>query len=103
VKALKIDGSCATEKWIEGVAAGDRTGDVALRALRIRLGAVLELLPLAAEKAEEDTEHIHQLRVWTRRAVAALELYEDLLPRRRTSWMKKQFAGRPMMPAIATY
>jgi CHAD domain-containing protein/uncharacterized protein Yka (UPF0111/DUF47 family) len=78
------------EKWIAGVAAGDRPSDVAVRTLQNRLGAVLQLLPLAAEKAEEDISYIRELRVWTRRATAALGLYEDLLPRRRFSWMKKQ-------------
>jgi hypothetical protein len=52
-----------TEKWIRGVSPGDRTSDVARHTLQNRLGAVLHYLPLAAEKAEEDVEHIHQLRV----------------------------------------
>ncbi len=79
-----------TEKWIQDVSPSDQTSDVALRTLRGRLDAVLYYLPLAAEKADEDIEHIHQLRVWTRRATAALRLYENLIPRRRCSWMKKQ-------------
>src|SRR5271157_3365465 len=78
------------EKWINGVTTGDRTGDVAMRSLQNRLGAVLQVLPLAARKAEENIEYVHQLRVWARRASAALEIYEDLLPRRRCAWMKKQ-------------
>ena len=51
---------------------------------------MLHYLPLAAEKAGEETEHVHQLRVWARRATAALILYEELMPRRRFRWMKKQ-------------
>jgi CHAD domain-containing protein/uncharacterized protein Yka (UPF0111/DUF47 family) len=78
------------EKWIEGVVPTEPTGAVAERSLQNRLDAVLHYLPLAAEKADEDAEHVHQLRVWTRRATAALRLYEELLPRRRFSWMKKQ-------------
>ncbi|MGO9598943.1 MAG: CHAD domain-containing protein [Isosphaeraceae bacterium] len=78
------------EKWINGATAGDRTGDVAMRSLQNRLGAVFQVLPLAARKAEENIEYVHQLRVWARRASAALDLYEDLLPRRRCAWMKKQ-------------
>jgi CHAD domain-containing protein len=78
------------EKWIEGEAADDRPRDVAARTLQNRLGAVLQLLPLAAEKAGEDSDYIHELRVWTRRATAALALYEELMPRRRFAWMKKQ-------------
>ncbi|MGV3484524.1 MAG: CHAD domain-containing protein [Planctomycetaceae bacterium] len=77
------------DKWVEA-AANDRLGDVAIRTLKGRLGAVLQCLPAAANEAEEDIEHIHQLRVWTRRATAALVLYQDLIPSRRFSWMEKQ-------------
>lgn len=77
------------EKWIAG-AAGDRTGDVAVRALQNRLSAVQQLLPLAARKAQDDIEYVHELRVWARRAAAALGLYKDLIPHRRFSWMRKQ-------------
>lgn len=81
--------SALPEKWIEAV-DGDRPSDVAVRTLESRLGAVCQLLPPAADKEERDVEHVHQLRVWTRRATAALNLYEDLMPRRRFSWMRKQ-------------
>jgi CHAD domain-containing protein len=47
-------------------------------------------LPLAAEKADDDPEHVHELRVWTRRAGAAFRLYQDLMPRRQLLWMTKQ-------------
>jgi CHAD domain-containing protein len=77
-------------KWIEEVSADDRPSEVAVRTLQNRLGAVLLLMPLAAEKGEEDSDSIHELRVWTRRATAALNLYEEMMPRRRFSWMKKQ-------------
>jgi CHAD domain-containing protein len=79
-----------TEKWIQDVSPSDRTSDVAVQTLPGRLCAVLYYLPLAAENADEDLEHVHQLRVWTRRATAALRLYKDLIPRRRYSWMEKQ-------------
>ena len=79
-----------TEKWVQGLSPADRTIDVAVRTLESRLGAVLYYLPLAAKRADEDAEYVHQLRVWTRRATAALRPYEDLLPRRRCSWLKKQ-------------
>lgn len=77
------------EKWIESV-VDDRLSDVARRTLQNRLGAVLQCLPLAAQKSQEDVEYVHQLRVWTRRATAALNLYDEQMPRRRFSWMKKQ-------------
>ncbi len=79
-----------TEKWVQGLSPADRTIDVAVRTLKSRLGAVLYYLPLAAKRANEDAEYVHQLRVWTRRTTAAVRLYEDLLPRRRCSWLKKQ-------------
>jgi CHAD domain-containing protein len=82
--------TAALEKWIEAGAADERTTDVAVRTLEGRLGAVLHYLPLAAKKADEDVEHVHQLRVWTRRAAAALQLYEPLLPKRRMLWLTKQ-------------
>jgi CHAD domain-containing protein/uncharacterized protein Yka (UPF0111/DUF47 family) len=78
------------DKWVRGVCPDDRTSDVAVRTLRARLAAIQHYLPLAAEMAEEDVEHVHLLRVWARRAAAALKLYAGLLPRRRTVWMKKQ-------------
>ncbi len=78
------------EKWVEGITPEDRTRDIAVGALRSRLGAVLHWLRQAACNADKDVEHVHQLRVWSRRATAALRLYGELLPRRRASWVGKQ-------------
>jgi CHAD domain-containing protein len=39
-------------------------------------------LPAAVFHADEDSEHVHQLRVSTRRAAAALRLFADCLPER---------------------
>lgn len=78
------------DKWFRDADPADRPEDVAASTLQDRLGAVLVLLPLAATRASTDVEHVHQLRVWTRRASAALKLYHELLPRRRSAWMKKQ-------------
>lgn len=79
-----------TEKWVLGASADDRVSDVAVLTLQNRLGAILHFLPLAAKKAAEDLEHVHHLRVAARRPMAALRLYEDLMPQRRFEWMKKQ-------------
>jgi CHAD domain-containing protein len=78
------------DKWIRHVAPDDRTSDVAAQTLESRLVAVQHYLPLAAEKAQEDAEYVHELRVWTRRTAAALNLYADFLPRRWLRWMKRQ-------------
>jgi CHAD domain-containing protein len=78
------------DKWVQDVSPDDCVSEVALRTLEGRLDAVRHFLPLAAKQAEQDSEYVHQLRVWTRRASAALRLFDDLLPRRRAVWMKKQ-------------
>lgn len=79
-----------TSKWIESVSGVGRTSDAARQTLKVRLEMVQHYLPLAAEQAHEDTEHVHQLRVATRRAHAALKLYAGLLPRRRATQLGSQ-------------
>jgi CHAD domain-containing protein/uncharacterized protein Yka (UPF0111/DUF47 family) len=78
------------EKWVDGTTPEDQTRDAAVSALRSRLGAVIHWLHQAACNAEQDVEDVHQLRVWSRRATAALRLYGELLPRRRAAWTRKQ-------------
>lgn len=77
-------------KWIEGTSADVPYGDAARAALRARLELVWFYLKPAAKEADEDIEYVHQLRVATRRAMATLEMFDDLLPRRRGRWMRKQ-------------
>ena len=77
-------------KWVEGNVRGDRTRKITVRALRKLLKSVRHYLPLAATKAATDVEYVHNLRIWTRRATAALKLYDEFLPRRRAVWLKKQ-------------
>ncbi|MCI0461572.1 MAG: CHAD domain-containing protein, partial [Gemmataceae bacterium] len=78
------------EKWVPGVSPQTRTSAAAVAALRTRLEAVQHYLPLAAGKADEDPEYVHELRVWTRRAAEALDVFADLLPHRRAAWLSKQ-------------
>ena len=73
----------AASKWIDGLAADQTVAEAAHRVLELRLGAVWERLPAAAQEADQDLEHVHQLRVASRRAHAALELFKDCLPPRR--------------------
>lgn len=80
----------ANGKWVTGVSRRDGTSSVALATLRQRLAVVQQRLPLAAERAGEDIEHVHQLRVSSRRAVAAVQMYQDLLPRRSAKKLQKQ-------------
>lgn len=72
----------ADGKWIEGLGPDLPTEDAARKVLGVRLGVVSHYLPLAAERADEDIEYVHQLRVGTRRSGAALELFRDCLPER---------------------
>jgi CHAD domain-containing protein len=79
-----------SSKWIDGICPGCTVEDAARRSLEARLGAVAHWLPLAAHLAEHDIEHVHRLRVSTRRAVAAIRLYRDWLPPKQFRWMKKR-------------
>jgi CHAD domain-containing protein len=64
--------------------------DAARRSLEPRLAVVSHAFPLAAHLSEHDIEHVHRLRVATRRAAAALKLYRDWLPRKPARWIKKR-------------
>jgi hypothetical protein len=65
-------------------------GTVANRTLRKRLEAVWRELPVAGSAAHRDRESVHRLRVATRRALAAIEAFRDLLPERRAAWFAKR-------------
>jgi CHAD domain-containing protein len=77
-------------KWIEGIGPETTVADAARRSLEARLAIVSHALPLAAHLSEHDIEHVHRLRVATRRAAAALKLYRDWLPRKSARWIKKR-------------
>lgn len=77
-------------KWIDDVRPAQPVSELARRALDLRLSSVWHHLPLAAQLAADDVEHVHLLRVATRRAAATLRLFKDLLPRRRRRWLTKQ-------------
>jgi CHAD domain-containing protein len=76
------------DKWASDVSTGASIAKVAISTLNGRLDAVLHYLPLAALQPD-DPENVHQLRVWTRRATAALRLYEHLVPKRQFAWLQK--------------
>lgn len=77
------------DKWIGGITSEESVRDAALHSLRSRLEALEHYLPLAAERPDEDVEYVHELRVFTRRSIAALRLYKELLPKKRTKWLLK--------------
>ncbi|HET6574521.1 MAG TPA: CHAD domain-containing protein [Fimbriiglobus sp.] len=72
----------ADGKWITGLTPEIPADEAARVVLSVRLSAVRHYLPLAAERASEDIEHVHQLRVATRRATAAVRTFRDLLPKK---------------------
>src|SRR5947209_2449342 len=72
----------ADDKWISGLRPHMPVAEAARRVLTARLGAVLDRLPAAVEHADEDVEHVHQLRVGTRRAAAAVRIFAECLPSR---------------------
>lgn len=75
-------------KWVESQ-ADEPVGRVAARALAARFDRVWHFMPLAAEKPA-DVENVHQLRVSTRRAAAAMDIFDDWLPKRRAAQLRKR-------------
>ena len=76
-------------KWIDA-ACDEAVVAVAVRGLRSRFAAVVDYVTLAATRPDEDPEYVHQMRVWSRRGVAALGVFRPLLPKRRRRWLKAQ-------------
>jgi CHAD domain-containing protein len=80
----------ANGKWISGLTPDMPVEDAARKVLDTRLKVVCEYLPLAVQAPHEDIEHVHQLRVGTRRADAALKIFSDCLPRKGFQNIKKR-------------
>jgi len=76
------------EKWLTSATPDAPADSVARIALAERLVAVRHFLDHALSGADE-AEEVHQLRVWTRRASAALKLFQPALPPSRARRMKK--------------
>jgi CHAD domain-containing protein len=78
-------------RWMVMDSQRTPVASVASRTLRKRLETVWSELEAACERAaRDDAERVHQLRVATRRALAALDAFRDLLPDRQRSWFEKQ-------------
>ena len=88
-------------KWISGLTFQSSIEEAGRRSLLQRLEHVHDCFTMAAfrprETANRDIELVHRLRVATRRAAAAMELYSDLLPKRRN---RKNFAIRTRLKQI---
>src|SRR5438045_3922551 len=72
----------ADGKWVAGLRPDMPLSEAARTVLGVRLGTVQEHVPGAMKAAEKDPEHVHQLRVSTRRADAAMRIFRECLPGR---------------------
>lgn len=83
------------QKWLTDVSPQAPVEEAAHAALAPRLSAVRKLLKAAAQTAsdpEDNVEAVHQLRIWTRRAGAALRLFDDVLPKKQAQWFRRRLA-----------
>jgi CHAD domain-containing protein len=72
----------ADGKWVQGLRPEMELKPAARHVLSVRLEVVRDWLPKAAYEADRDPENVHQLRVATRRADAALRIFRSCLPGR---------------------
>lgn len=77
-----------TTSWLVTDGAGVPVGQVAMRVLRSRLRAVWAEAQAAAEGMAP--EHVHRLRVASRRTLAAFDVFRDVLPPKRAAWFRKR-------------
>jgi CHAD domain-containing protein len=80
----------ADGKWISELTAETPLDDAARRVLTVRFDVVHHYMPLAVREATKDPEYVHQLRVGTRRAGAALEIFRDRLPEKKYRKARKE-------------
>ena len=80
----------AEGKWIPGLHADTPLADAGRRVLAARLEVVRDALPPAVNRPDEDPEYVHQLRVATRRAGAAVEIFAGCLPEKAYRKARKQ-------------
>lgn len=78
------------QQWLGEIAATDPLHVAAHRVLGERLGRVVDALPAATWDADEDVEHVHRLRVSSRRTRAALRLFRELLPKKPRRWIGRR-------------
>ena len=82
----------AQGKWISDLRPDTPLAEAARHVLFVRLQVVRDYLPRAALEADKDIEYVHQLRVGTRRADAALRIFADCLSKksyRKARWRLK--------------
>jgi len=79
----------AADTWIVSDDRRTPVGHVAAKTLRKRFDAVWAELRAACASPDEP-EHVHQLRVATRRTLAAVEAFHPLIPAKRRDWFAKR-------------
>ena len=77
-------------RWFLLVSGKRPFSEAARTALAKRLKCVDRYLRLAAKQADEDTEYVHQLRVGSRRMVAALDVFGEVLPPKKTKILRRR-------------
>jgi len=77
-----------TTSWLVTEGPTVPVGQVAMRTLRGRLRAVWAEAQAAAEGTAP--EHVHRLRVATRRTLVAFDVFRDVLPAKRSAWFRKR-------------
>ena len=77
-----------TTSWLVTDGPDAPVGQVAMRTLRGRLRDVWAEAQAAAEGTAP--EHVHRLRVATRRTLAAFDVFRDVLPAKRAAWFRKR-------------
>lgn len=80
----------ADGKWIAGLCPEMPALEAARIVLPTRLKSVLHYLPLAATAAHRDDEHVHHLRVASRRATASLRLFATAFPDKLVRPLRKR-------------
>jgi CHAD domain-containing protein len=82
----------AEGKWIEDLAPDTPVVEAAKLTLKVRFEVVEHHLAAALEDAPKDPEHVHQLRVGTRRAVAALDIFNGCFKKKHYRKPRKRLA-----------
>ncbi len=101
LKQLEISSVVRNRRWIKGTKPDQPINEVAYRALKNRLALVWRFLRLAAKEPHKNIEYVHQLRVATRRAVAAFQIFSELTPDRRAAKICKDLKKVRSIAGIA--
>ena len=85
-----VDAMVRKSKWLDDLKPATQADEAARKVIASRLDLVQHYLPLAVERSGETPEYVHQLRVSTRRAMAAVETFAAFLPQHRAAVMTKK-------------